>query len=77
MLPDTLVANRGLSTTLRGKTPFYGPVALSVGGRTFMPLEFVVLPLHLPRDFDGMIGANFFMSHVVCLDYRRREVRVR
>jgi hypothetical protein len=77
MLPNTLIADRRLTTTLRGDTPFFGPVELSGGGRTFAPLEFVVLPLDLPRDFDGMIGANFFMNHIVCLDYQRREVRVR
>jgi hypothetical protein len=77
MLPDTLIADRRLATTLRGDTAFYGPVELSGGGRTFTSLEFVVLPLHLPGDFDGMIGANFFMNHIVCLDYQRREVRVR
>ena len=77
MLPNTLIADRRLATTLKGQTPFYGPVELSGGGRTFTPLEFVVLPLHVPRDFDGMLGANFFMNHTVCLDYQRREVRVR
>jgi hypothetical protein len=77
MLPNTLIADRRLTTTLRGDTPFFGPVDLSGGGRAFAPLEFVVLPLNLPRDFDGMIGANFFTNHIVCFDYQRREVRVR
>jgi hypothetical protein len=77
MLSNSLIASRGLATTRQGDTPFYGPVELSVGKRTFAPLEFVVLPLQLPRDFDGMLGANFFKNHVVCLNYQRGEVRVR
>jgi predicted aspartyl protease len=77
MLPNTLIASRRLATTRQGDTPFYGPVELTVGKRVFAPLEFVVLPLQLPRDFDGMLGANFFKNHVVCLNFQRREVRVR
>lgn len=77
MLPNTLATRRGLATTRKGDTPFYGPVELSVGKRIFAPVEFVILPLQLPRDFDGMLGANFFKNHVVCLNYQRREVRVR
>jgi hypothetical protein len=77
MLPKTFIAARRLATTLQGQTPFYGPVELSGGGQTFTPLQFVVLPLQLPSDFDGILGTNFFMNHTVCLDYQRREVRVR
>jgi hypothetical protein len=77
MLPNTFASSRNLATARRGETPFYGPVELSAGSRIFAPLEFVVLPLELPRDFDGMLGKNFFMEHVVCLDFQRREVRVR
>jgi hypothetical protein len=40
-------------------------------------MEFVILPLKLPGDFEGMLGRNFFENHVVCLDYKRREIRVR
>ena len=37
-----------------------------------------MLPLQLPSDFDGMLGANFFMDrYLFCLDvHQRREVRV-
>jgi hypothetical protein len=77
MHPNTLIASQGLPTTRQGDTRFYGPVELSAGGQTFAPLEFVVLPLQLPRDFDGMLGTNFFTNYIVCLDYQRREVRVR
>ena len=77
MLPEALVANRSLETFLRGQTPFYNSTTLSVAGREFGPLEFVVPPLQLPSDFEGVLGANFFSSHVVCLDYEKREVRIR
>jgi hypothetical protein len=33
--------------------------------------------LRLPGDFEGMLGRNFFEHHVVCLDYKLREIRVR
>jgi hypothetical protein len=77
MLPEALAANRRLETFLRGQTPFFNSTTLSVAGREFGPLEFVVPPLQLPSDFEGMLGANFFSSHVVCLDYEKREVRIR
>jgi hypothetical protein len=50
---------------------------LSAASQDFGPLEFVVLPLKLPGDFEGILGGNFFERHVVCLDYQRREIRVR
>jgi hypothetical protein len=77
MLPETLATSRRLETFLRGQTPFYNSATLSAAGREFGPLEFVVAPLELPSDFEGVIGANFFSTHVVCLDYEKREVRIR
>lgn len=77
MLPEALAASRRLETFLRGQTPFYNSATLSVAGREFGPLEFAVLPLQLPSDFEGVFGANFFSAHVVCLDYENREVRIR
>jgi hypothetical protein len=77
MLPEALAVSRRLETFLRGQTPFYNSATLSVAGREFGPLEFVVPPLQLPSDFEGMLGANFFSTHVVCLDYEKREVRIR
>jgi hypothetical protein len=76
MLPETLAASLRLPTITRGpgSPPFYESAALSAGGYDFGPLEFVILPLMPPTDFQGMLGWNFFMHHVVCLDYRRREV---
>lgn len=74
-LSEALVASRRLETIVRGQTSFYRPMKLTAAGRDFGPLEFVVLPLQLP-DFQGMLGANFFSDHVVCLDWKQREVRV-
>jgi len=76
MLSETMVADRRLETTNRGHTFFHKPAELTAGGQEFGPLEFVILPLKLPRDVEGILGANFFSSHVVCLDWAKREVRV-
>lgn len=76
-LPQSLVENSHLETIVRGQTTFHRPARLAAAGHEFGPLEFVVLPLQLPDDFQGMLGANFFSTHVVCLDYERREVLVR
>jgi hypothetical protein len=79
MLPQIVAEKMDLPTIVRGpgSPRFYESTVLSVGGRNFAPLEFVILPLKPPADFQGMLGWNFFMHHVVCLDYRRREVLVR
>jgi hypothetical protein len=79
MLPDTLAAKRRLATVTRGPNSpkFYRSKTLSAAGQDLGPLEFVVLPLQLPGDFDGALGGNFFEHHVVCLDYEQREIRVR
>ena len=78
MLPETLAAILRLPTITRGpgSPPFYESAELSAVGHDFGPLEFVILPLTPPVDFQGMLGWNFFMHHVVCLDYRRREVLI-
>jgi hypothetical protein len=77
MLPETLAEKLRLATVTRGPNSpkFYPSKTLSAAGRELGPLEFVVLPLKLPRDFDGILGGNFFQRHVVCLDYKRREIR--
>jgi hypothetical protein len=75
-LAESLVASRRVETIVRGETSFYRPAKLSAAGQEFGFLEFVVLPLQLP-DFDGMLGANFFADRVVCLDWEKRQVRVR
>lgn len=79
MLPETLADKLRLSTVTRGPNSpkFYQSKTLSAAGQDLGSLEFVVLPLKLPRDFDGVLGGNFFEHHVVCLDYRRRDIRVR
>jgi hypothetical protein len=76
---ETIAEKLRLATVTRGpNTPkFYQSKMLSAASQDFGPLEFVVLPLKLPGDFEGILGGNFFERHVVCLDYQRREIRVR
>jgi len=77
-LPETIVDKLQLATVTRGQNSprFYQSKTLSAAGQDLGPLEFVVLPLELPKDFEGILGGNFFQHHVVCLDYKRREIRV-
>jgi hypothetical protein len=79
MLPETTARKLRLATVTRGPASpkFYQSKTLSAAGQDLGPLEFVVLPLKLPSDFEGILGGNFFEHHVVCLDYQRREIRVR
>jgi len=78
-LPETIAEKLRLPTIVRGpgSPKFYQSKMLSAAGQAFGPVEFVVLPLKLSGDFEGMLGRNFFEHHVVCLDYERREIRVR
>lgn len=59
------------------KPPLYSTKRLIIVGSDFGPLEFVVLPIELPGDLEGMLGYNVFAKHVVCLNYGRSELRVR
>jgi predicted aspartyl protease len=77
MLPSAMAGKFRPATITRGDTEFYSSKMLTATGQDFGPLEFVLLPLQLPKDFQGMLGANFFAKHVVCFDYERREVRIR
>jgi len=79
MLPESIAEKRQLEMVTRGPNSpkFYQSKMLSAAGQDLGPLEFVVLPLKLPRDFEGILGGNFFEHHVVCLDYERREIRIR
>ena len=79
MLPETTAEKLQLPTISRGPGPvrFYESANLSAAGHDFGPLEFVVLPLKLPGDFQGMLGLNFFAHHVVCLDYQGKRVFIR
>jgi len=79
MIPQATAKTLRLPTIARGPGPvrFYESTTLSAAGQDFGPLEFVILPLKLPGDFQGMLGRNFFMHHVVCLDYRRKKVFIR
>jgi hypothetical protein len=78
-LPAGVVTAYQLPTTaaVGQKPPFYNTKRLIIGGSDFGPLEFVVLPLELPSDFEGMLGYNVFARHVVCLNYGRSELRIR
>ena len=76
-LPETISEKLGLATYTRGNTTFYHAEKLYAVGHDFGPIEFVVAPLKLPADFAGMLGRNFFETHVVCLDYKHRDIRVR
>ena len=79
MLPETIAEKLRLATETRGPNSpkFYLSKTLSAAGHDLGPLEFVVLPLKLPGDFEGVLGGNFFEHHVACLDYERREIHVR
>lgn len=79
MLPAEVVTAHQLPVTpaVDRKPSFYNTKRLVIGGSNFGPLEFVVLPLQLPTDFEGMLGYNAFAKHVVCLNYGRGELRVR
>jgi hypothetical protein len=78
ILPAPLVDSLRLASVVRHGTEFWQASIFSAGGRDFAPVEFVVLPqLKLPGDFHGLLGRTFFDKHVVCLDYRHREVWVR
>jgi predicted aspartyl protease len=76
ILPVSMAENLRPATIARGDTRFYPSKMLAAAGQDFGPLEFVLLPLQTPRDFQGLLGANFFAKHVVCFDYARRELRV-
>jgi len=78
-LREDVVATRPLPLTPAAgdRPPFYPARHAVVGGNDLGTLEFVVLPLQLPRGIDGVLGYNFFTGHVVCLDYERGELRVR
>lgn len=77
MLPVEMAETLRPATITRGSTEFYVSKRLSAAKQNFGPLEFVLQPLQLSKDFQGVLGANFFAHRVVSFDYVRREVRVR
>ncbi len=77
VIPEELARDRNLPLIFRGETPFYKLEELTVAGQDLGPLEFVVLPAKPPDDFQVFLGSNFFSKHVVCLDYKNREILVR
>jgi hypothetical protein len=74
IMPDSLVKGRNLDTISRGQQPFYGLRNMVVAGNDLGPIEFVVLPVQPPEDFQVMLGWNFFSNRVVCVDYANRQV---
>jgi predicted aspartyl protease len=59
------------------ENPFYSSQRFMFGQHDFGPIQFVVLDASAPTNVDGYIGYNFFMTHVVCIDPRKRVVRIR
>lgn len=59
------------------RTQMYRSDSVMLGLADFGPLEFVALPLVEPDGVDVYIGYNFFAKHVVCIDYRNGELRIR
>ena len=77
-IPTSSAAAHGLKVDpAPGGPPVYDAPRLLLGGVDLGPLEFAVLPVQLPSEFDGVLGYNLLVHHVVCIDYRRGEVRVR
>jgi hypothetical protein len=76
-IPDELARDRNLPLTNGGDTSFYRLEKLTAAGQDLGPLEFVVIPAKPPDDFQVFLGFNFFSKHVVCLDYKNREILVR
>jgi hypothetical protein len=74
IVPDTLVKGRNLETFLRGQQPFYGLRNMVAASNDLGPVEFVVLPVRPPEDFQVFLGWNFFSNRVVCVDYGNRQV---
>jgi hypothetical protein len=79
MLKQNTADKLQLQATVRGPSSpkFYLSNKLSAAGHDLGPVEFVILPLEQPRDVDGMLGANWFAHHVVCISYKYREIRIR
>lgn len=50
---------------------------LAIGARSLGAHRMIVMSLPGVPDIDGLLGANFFARHRVCVDYGRRQVHVR
>ena len=77
-IPTSSATAHGLDVTSeKSGPPVYNSKRLLLGSSDFGPLQFVVLPVQLPTEFDGLLGYNLLVKHVVCIDYGRGEVQVR
>jgi hypothetical protein len=79
---STIPTNRATAYRLKVSSdpsgpPIYNTGHLLLAGSDLGPLQFVVLPVQLPPEFDGLLGYNLLGKHVVCINYHRRVVRVR
>jgi predicted aspartyl protease len=77
ILSETVADSLRLATIARGQTRFYQADKFSAAGQALDPLEFVILPATPPAGAQGFLGVNFFAQNVVCLDYRRKEIRIK
>ena len=59
------------------KPPFFIPKRVMLARSNLGQIDFVVLPLDLPDEFDGLLGFNVFATHRVCLNFARSELRIR
>jgi hypothetical protein len=70
---QSVMLNRGLLGGRRGTTLEHGTVAsIRVGTLIAKDVSVLSVPLY----FDGILGFDFFVGHVVHIDYRHRHVEV-
>jgi hypothetical protein len=50
---------------------------LALGGTDFGPWQFKTMNMSLPPFFDGLIGSDFFATHVVCIDFPDKRLVIR
>lgn len=72
VIQEKLVTSRGLDSPDERFT-----TRLAIGTRSLGSHRMIVMSLPGVPDIDGLLGANFFALHRVCVDYGRRQVHVR
>jgi hypothetical protein len=55
----------------------YSSRRFELGGTDFGPLELRLFDFGEPAEADGFVGANFFATHVVCVDFPNSRFLVR
>ena len=71
------IIRRGIVTTPTSAQDRYRTMRFEMGGGDFGPLELRSLDFAEPAGVDGFVGANFFATHVVCVDFPNRRLLVR